>query len=153
MRITKLLAGLIFMSLSLGTNGDVAVITHIDNPLHTLTPANIKRIFLKQTLEFSDGNTVVVRTLPLDLHVTRAFYQAALEMNGNQWRTYWAQYEFSGQKLPPQELGDQETMRQWVAQTPGALGFIHVDWVDDSVKVLRALDIDSGECEKEPDCD
>lgn len=152
MHSAKLLAGLIVLGASLSAHADIAVITHKHNPLNTLAPADIKRIFLKQTGKFPDGNRAIVSTLPGDLPITRSFYATALKMSGNQWHTYWAQYTFSGQKSTPQQLRDQETMRTWVAQTPGALGFVHVDWVDDSVKVLRTLDVESRPCDKNPGC-
>lgn len=140
------------MTTSLSTRADIAVITHMDNPLHTLAPADIKRIYLKQTQKFPDGREVIVGTLPADLALTRSFYQTALKMSTGQWHTYWAQYQFNGQKSAPQKLTDQQAMRQWVAQTPGALGFVKVDWVDDSVKVLRTLSIESEQCSKESGC-
>jgi|GEM_PF-744032 hypothetical protein len=132
---------------------DVAIIAHPDNPLTTLAPMDIKRIFLKQTKRFPDGSPVQVATLAPDQSLTRAFYQSALTMTESQWRTYWAQYSFSGQKSPPAELRDQDIMLQWVASTPDALGFIHVERVDDSVKVLRTLSIEPGSCGDKPGCD
>jgi hypothetical protein len=89
MPLPKLLVGLIFIGANLSANADIAVITHTQNPLSTLAPVDLKRIFLKQTLKFPNGNNVIVGTLPAELALTRSFYQTALKMSDSQWHTYW----------------------------------------------------------------
>lgn len=153
MRLPLLLACLIFSGLIAGAHADVAVITHPANTLNTLAPVDIKRIFLQQTREYPDGRAALTATLPSELLTTRGFYQAALKMSASQWHTYWAQYEFNGQKSAPRKLPHQAAMRLWVAQTPGALGFVNVDCVDDSVKVLLTLNIATEPCCASASCD
>lgn len=145
--VRPLLVGLLYCALGyLATmetvRADIAVITHTGNPLGTLATTDIKRLFLKHTAEFPDGNRAMVSTLPAHLPLTQAFYRNILRMTESQLKTYWARYIFSGQKSPPPELTDQLSMRLWVSQTEGSVGFIDVDLVDDSVKVLRTLRVD-----------
>ena len=137
--LLKLGVGLLFLLLNSAAAADIALVTHPANPLSTLDVADARRLFLKQTSEFPDGNHATVAMLSKQCDVRRAFVTQVLNMSSSQLKTYWAKYVFTGQNRPPQEFTSEAAMRQWVAATPGALGYLHVSEADDSVKVLRTV--------------
>jgi len=123
---------------------DIALVTHVSNPLQTIDAVDARRIFLKQTTEFPDGNRVQIAALPSASELRREFDQKVLQMSPSQVKTYWARSIFTGQNKPPQEFLSAEAMRQWVAKTPGSLGYLEVNDVDDSVKVLLTVGVETG---------
>ena len=129
----------VLLGVTYGAWADIAIITHPGNSLSSIALVDVKRIFLRQATEFIDGNRVIPGTLPMKQPISAEFSRTALGMTDKQLQTYWAQYIFTGERAPPQELPNTETMRLWVANTEGALGFIDVEAVDDSVKVLRTI--------------
>ena len=56
-------AGVLILLLSSGVAADIALVTHPSNPLNTLEVTDAKRLFLKQSREFPDGNHVEVAML------------------------------------------------------------------------------------------
>jgi ABC-type phosphate transport system substrate-binding protein len=140
--LPSVLASLLFLLLSAEIAADIALVTHPANSLKTLDIADARRLFLKQTNEFPDGNHAQVAMLSKQSGVRRAFAEQVLNMSDSQLKTYWAKYIFTGQNRPPREFSSEEAMKHWIATTPGALGYLHVSEVDDSVKVLRTVSSD-----------
>lgn len=137
--LSDMSTGLLLLILNSAALADIAIVTHPANPLSTLEIADARRLFLKHTNEFPDGNHATVAMLSKEADVRAAFITDVLDMSNSQLKTYWAKYVFTGQNRPPREFDSEATMRQWVAATPGALGYLHVDEVDDSIKVLRTV--------------
>ena len=48
----------------------------------------------------------------------------------------WIRLVLSGEGVPPKVLGSEAEVLLYVAKNEGAIGFVDVDNVDDSVKVL-----------------
>lgn len=135
-------AGLLYLLLSLEAIADIALVTHPASAVKTLDIADARRLFLKQTSEFPDGSHAHVAMLNRHSDLRQTFVKQVLNMSGSQLKTYWAKYIFTGQNRPPQEFDSEEAMKRWIAATPGALGYLHVSEVDDSVKVLRTIGSD-----------
>lgn len=131
--------GLLLLLLSFEAAADIALVTHPENSLTTLEIADARRLFLKQTNEFPDGNRAYVAMLNKHVELRWEFERSVLNMSPSQLKTYWAKYIFTGQNRPPQEFDSEEGIKQWIAATPGALGYLHVRMVDDTVKVLRTI--------------
>lgn len=132
---------LIVFSLAWGAaaSADIVLATHSENPLRTLEMADAKRIFLKQTNEFPDGNKVQVAILDKQSDTRRIFETQVLKMSPSQIKTYWATFIFTGQNRPPREFDSEDIMKKWIAATPGALGYLDINEVDDTIKVLATI--------------
>ena len=129
----------LLLLLSVEIAADIALVTHPENPLTTLDIADARRLFLKQTYVFPGGGRAQVATLGRHSELQLEFERNVLNMSSSQLKTYWAKYLFTGQNRPPREFNSEEEIKQWIAVTPGALGYLHVNQVDDSVKVLKTL--------------
>lgn len=123
---------------------DIALVTHPSNALKSLSVENAKRFFLKRTRRFPDGSPAEVAMLSTNLVLRYQFNEIVLHMTESQLKTYWARYMFTGQNRPPIEFSTEEDLRSWVASTPGALGYLNVHQVDDTVKVLLTLPVITG---------
>lgn len=135
----KRFISLLLLLLSVEVTADIALVTHPENPLTTLDIADARRLFLKQTYVFPGGGRAQVATLSRHSGLQLEFEKNVLNMSSSQLKSYWAKYLFTGQNRPPREFNSEEEIKQWIAVTPGALGYLHVNQVDDSVKVLKTL--------------
>jgi hypothetical protein len=128
---------------SAAASADIVLATHPENPLRTLEMVDARRIFLKQTNEFPGGNKALVAILDGKSETRRIFESQVLKMSPSQIKTYWAGFIFNGQNHPPREFATEEAMKKWIAATPGALGYLDTNEVDDTIKVLATIAEDS----------
>jgi len=132
------------LSWSAAASADIVLATHPENPLRSLAMKDARRIFLKQTHEFPDGNKVQVAILDKQSSTRRVFETQVLKMSPSQINTYWAGFIFNGQNRPPREFATEDALKKWIAATPGALGYLDINEVDDTIKVLATIAGDSG---------
>jgi ABC-type phosphate transport system substrate-binding protein len=129
---------LIFSAALLGittlSHAELVVIAHPGSTVHSISVAQLSRLFLGQSTSYSDGS----RAVPLDVSgdTRNQFYSSILKRQPEQVEKYWARMIFTGKAQPPREvrLGD---IKSTVAETPGAISYIDSSKVDSSVKVLR----------------
>ncbi len=83
----------------------------------------VERIFLGKKLQWSDGSLVV----PVSLRsggVHKAFMKNFLDRDPSQFSTYWKQAVFTGRGVPPKSFEREADLIEFVAQTPGAIGYV-----------------------------
>lgn len=114
---------------------EIAVIVHLDNDAEISEKA-VQNIFLGKARTFSDGEQALPLTLDIKDKFTNEFTEKFLEKTVNQFRSYWARMMFSGAGVPPKTIDDSEEMLELIASNPNLIGFVHVDDLDDSVKVI-----------------
>jgi len=112
----------------------IAIIVHHDNPVRDLPLATLRRLYFGQTTTFSNGERVVLlECTPLQA----AFYRKTLGMSPELLHRHWIGLVFQGEDaIPPQPLPDDESVKRFVAEHPGAIGFVDVRTADATVKVL-----------------
>ena len=120
-------------------NASTVVIVNKDNPVASLTQAEIKQLFLKQNKYFPNGSAV----LPVDQNpgqaIKKDFYQSVAHMTGSQWLAYWSKLIFTGKKNPPRLAADNLDVVELVASNPKYIGYIDLDSIDSRVKVVYSV--------------
>lgn len=109
---------------------DLVVVAHADNPVPTLTPLQVKQLFLGRLRLFPDTRLeVLLLDLPHDSPVFAWFYNRYTDMDVVRLSRYRSRYLFSGQGRLPESLPDAAAVRERLAEQPGALGYLcHADW-------------------------
>jgi hypothetical protein len=112
-----------------------AVIVHRSSVVSDVKLDDLRRFFLGQGAMTSDGRqTLLVELTPMRTH----FYKRLLGLSGDEVRRRWIGMVFRGDALTlPFELGDATAVKKFVADHPGAVAFIGLADVDDTIKVLR----------------
>jgi ABC-type phosphate transport system substrate-binding protein len=114
----------------------LAIIANRDVPLESITAEQATQIFLKQQQNWPNGRPAQ----PIDLREGSAlrsdFYMRVSGRSQTQLRAYWARQTFTGMALPPREALSSEEVARWVANTPGAIGYVLPKDVEGNVKVL-----------------
>lgn len=130
-----------------GDTGDLAIIVNKSSPLDNVTSAELLKIFRAEKRKGSDGVKYVI--VMRDASPERTLILAKLyEMGEEDYAKYFLQATFVGMvQSAPRELTSVAAMRQYVAGTPGAIGYVWAGDLDDSVKALKI----DGKAPGEPD--
>lgn len=126
--------------LSIFTTGvvlaEVAIIANKGITVDSITPKEARKIWLGKKKSMPGGGTIKLADLPLGNAARKDFYNSIVKKKEKQLKAYWAKITFTGKGYPPQVFDDDAAVVDWVASTPGAMGYVSSDSVTDSVKVL-----------------
>jgi ABC-type phosphate transport system substrate-binding protein len=85
----------------------------------------------------ADQTPVRVFVLRDDSSTHSAFTKQVLNIYPHQLRLAWDRLVFSGTGQAPTEVASEAEMREKVANTPGAIGYLRRSMVDDNIHVLQ----------------
>ena len=131
----SILAALLLSGL---TVAETVVIVHPGND-NELTADYIAKIFLAKTKKFPND----LSAKPIDQlkgsEVREAFLSGVVQKNEAHYRSYWSRMMFTGKAMPPKAVDNDEAVKQMVASTPEAIGYIRRESVDESVRIVYSL--------------
>ena len=128
-------ATLVFSAASLA---NVAVIVHPSNGA-ALSQDDLNKIYMGRSKSFADGKAAEAVNLADSVAARADFDQKALGRSSSQMKAYWSKLVFTGKGTPPKELGSEQEVLDYVANTPGAIGYVSASAVNDKVKVALSL--------------
>ena len=116
----------------------IVIIVGAKSSLHDISKSDLVRVFRGEKQSDGDGNKIVVlmreRRSPERAVVLKEIYQ----MSEEEYETYFLQATFTGAvHAAPKKLSGADATRQFVADNPGAIGYIRLSEVDDSVQVVK----------------
>lgn len=114
---------------------DIAVVVNPANE-SKISIKDVKRIFLDQKKVFAGGIAVHPVDQLQDSLIRRVFTKKILKKSEKQMRVYWAKHKFNGGGSPPPVHENDDEVKRFVAMTVGGIGYIGVENVDKSVKVV-----------------
>ena len=138
-RLTLLLlaAGLFMLPLPAESGEEpFRIIVHKDNPVESLSEAEVAGIFLKKTTRWEDGSVIHPVDQPASSPVRRAFSMGMLQKTVHTVQAYWRQRIFAGRAVPPPEREGDAGVVAFVAQDPKAIGYVRPGAEHSGVKVL-----------------
>jgi ABC-type phosphate transport system substrate-binding protein len=97
----------------------------------------LRAIFSMRLRAWSDGTPVRVFVLGDEARVHISFSKKKLQIFPHQLRYAWDRLVYSGTGQAPIKVNSEEEMRKKVAATPGAIGYLPEDLIDESVHVLH----------------
>ncbi|MGO1773748.1 MAG: hypothetical protein ACTHZS_13915 [Halomonas sp.] len=83
-----------------------------------------------------DGQAVSVFVMNNSNPVHARFAKAQLAVYPHQLQLAWDRMVFSGTGQAPNRVRDQAEMREQVATTPGAIGYLEREYLDDSIQII-----------------
>ncbi len=117
----------------------VAVIAHLSVPEQELNKTRLLDIYTGDVKNWSDGKPVVVIDLKPAGDVKETFYKY-LGKSPSRMKSVWMKRMLSGEGDPPVAVESENEMIKRVAATPGAIGFVSRDAVNDTVKTLAIIE-------------
>ncbi len=85
---------------------------------------DLKQIFLRKKKNLAGGVVTIAIQKKTDIHTE--FLRKFIKKTPSQFKLYYKKMIFSGRGKPPRILQDDAAMLSWVAQTPGAMGYVSV---------------------------
>ena len=119
-----------------GSGEQIYIIANNSFPSDALSPAEIKRIFLKEKTRIS-GKAVVPVNAKKDSALRKAFANRVLGMSPSEELGYWQEQKVQSGKQPPAELGN--TMRAVFALKTGISYCFESEYKPGAAKVLYKL--------------
>jgi phosphate transport system substrate-binding protein len=115
----------------------LAIVVNKKNPLENVTFEDLRKLCLGERKFWSDGHKVTIVLREPEQAERNAVLTQVYRMNENEFRRYFLQSSFTGEvQSTPKELATVNGVRRFVFNVPGAIGFVRVCDVDDSVKVI-----------------
>ncbi len=102
---------------------EVLIIVHPDNIDQSLEPTELERIYLGKTTHWSDNSSIKVVMLKNGA-THEAFLEQYLDRTVHRFVSYWRQMVFTGKGIPPRSFQVEKELADFVATTPGAVGYI-----------------------------
>ncbi len=118
------------------TQADQALIAHVEVTNAQLTLNTARLMFSMQMTQWPNGMPVRVFVLPDNHNNHRDFAKNLLNLYPRQLRRVWDRQLYSGTGQPPETVASEAEMRRKVSLTPGAIGYLSSEEIDDSVQVL-----------------
>jgi ABC-type phosphate transport system substrate-binding protein len=121
-------------------NGGFKVIVNAENPTTTLSKREVSNLFLKKARTWQHGERVAPVDQPVASPLRDLFSKAIIGRSAAAVRNHWAQSIFSGKDSGPPELADDEEIIAFVADNPGAIGYVASTITARGVKVVVVSD-------------
>ena len=96
----------------------------------------LSAIFGMKLTTWPDGSAIHVFVLPDENHIHSQFCKQILHIFPHQLRTAWDRLVYSGTGQAPDVLDSEQEMRTRIANTPGAIGYLTKENIDDHVAII-----------------
>jgi ABC-type phosphate transport system substrate-binding protein len=97
----------------------------------------LSAIFKMRLRQWNDGSLVTVFVLPDDNQLHKKFSKQILNVFPHQLRRIWNKAVFSGSGQAPITLKNVKEMKERIANTPGSIGYLSADELNDRIKILE----------------
>jgi ABC-type phosphate transport system substrate-binding protein len=136
-----LLAGMLCTWNMSATGGEeVAVIVNPANPISSLSPGDLQKIFSGDKAKWSNGKHILLIMAAPGSPERSVILKNVYKMSEGEYAKYFLQATFTGAvSAPPKEATSAAQIKQLVAENPGAIGYINQQEVDGSVKVVAKV--------------
>ncbi|MEH6357635.1 MAG: hypothetical protein V7745_01500 [Pseudomonadales bacterium] len=112
------------------------VIAHRGFETEEMTRSMVRAIFSMRLRRVGNGTQITVFVLP-DAHpVHRLFTRKTLSLFPHQLRRSWDRYVYSGIGIAPIEVKTEDEMIDRVAITPGSIGYISREVLNENVRTI-----------------
>ncbi len=153
MRLIILVCGLLMLPLALAAEESevIAVIAPASYTGKAPDTADLGLIYRRKKLLWADGLRIQPTNLPADHALRRQFSQLVLGKTPEALASYWNNLYYHGIS-PPRVFASEEAVLRFVAETPGAIGYVQGCKADNRVKILMWIAVDGSQSQQAPEC-
>ncbi len=128
----------IFILLSISSNAQIAVIANKSVPESSVSKSELLDLYSGDIKWWGNGDPVIIFDLKKNDDVKKDFY-SFIGKTPSRMKTIWMKKMLSGEGDPPDALETENDMLSVVAKTQGAIGFVSLDIIDNSVKTIAII--------------
>jgi ABC-type phosphate transport system substrate-binding protein len=115
---------------------EVVVVVSTQNPVETLSRAQVTDIYLGRMNRFPNGNPVKPIDLSESSPTRSEFYSRYLGRSPSQIKAHWSKLIFTGRGRPPPIVSSGDAMAESVAENPNAIGYLSPDFLNERLRVV-----------------
>ncbi len=134
LRIILFIAALAGLSAAVQA-ADVAYIVNAQSTETALSADDLKSVLLGNKIKWDGGGVIKLAVLTSG-PVHDQVMQERAQRSADQFDKYWKKLVFTGKGVLPMQAADDAAVLDYVAKTPGALGYVAAASVTAQVKVL-----------------
>jgi len=136
-----LLAAVVLASPSQAQDDGFQVIISEKNPVSSLAVSDVQLMFLKSTPLWPKGMKVRPVDLPIGSPIRAKFSLRVMGKPDHAVKAFWDHQVFAGESVPPPILATEEAAMAFVAENPGAIGYVSESAsLPDGVRAIRLTD-------------
>lgn len=127
-----------FVLLTLGAAlraDDVVFIVHPQTSAVSLSSDDVRAILVGNRTKWDSGGVIKLAVLTSGPAHERVM-QLHAQRSADQFDKHWKKLVFTAKGVMPYQASDEAAMVEYVAKTPGALGYVSASAVNDKVKVV-----------------
>ena len=117
---------------------DVVLVANKGVQISEITDSDLRAIFMGTRTRFADGSHAVPVTLKGGA-VHEVFLKNYVGENPEEFRLQWRKVVFTGQDAMPKAFDSESALIEYVAATPGAVGYASRISPQDGVKLLAVV--------------
>jgi len=117
---------------------DVVLVANKGVQISEITDSDLRAIFMGTRTRFADGSHAVQVTLKGGA-VHEVFLKNYVGENPEEFRLQWRKVVFTGQGAMPKAFDSESALIEYVAATPGAVGYASRISPQDGVKLLAVV--------------
>jgi hypothetical protein len=117
----------------------VEIVANPDLPMKQLTRNELQAIFTMRLRTWANGVPIRVFVLADSAPLHAEFAKEKLSIFPYVLRNYWDRMVFSGTGQFPTELGSPAEMHDRIADTPGGVGYLPSELIDQRVRALKVV--------------
>jgi ABC-type phosphate transport system substrate-binding protein len=140
---SKHLRGAALLAVLLATStwacSQVAVVVGQNSDVASMTADQVASVFLGRSKALPNGAAAAPVDQPESTAIRSDFYKKLTGKDSSQVKALWARMVFAGKGMPPKAVADSTAVKRFVANNPGAIGYIENSAVDASVRVVLAI--------------
>jgi len=125
-----------FGSGAAAANDDLVIIANPDLAGNSIEQRDLQRIYLGKQTQWKD-NTSIVPVMLKSGPLHDEFIEGYIDRSVQRFVTYWRQMVFTGKGMPPKSFASESDLVDFVARTPGSVGYVSTSVNVSSVKKLE----------------
>ncbi len=129
--ISRSFAVLALLAFTLSAHAATTVIGNKNLAGEKIDAATLKAVFLGKKVAWDGAGRVTLAVLKGEL--ADEFLKATVDMNASTFTNHWRRLSMTGGGTAPKFFEKADELRKFVADTPGAIGFVDPASVDGSV--------------------
>lgn len=115
---------------------DFQVVVNASSSVSELTSDQVSKLFRKKERRLG-GESAIPVDLNKNLPIRETFSRAVHGSSVNDIESYWMQQVFSGKDEPPDQMGTEAELLEFVRSNPGAIGYVSAGTpLGDGVKAI-----------------
>ena len=130
----SILTILLLTTLGVSYGQSYKVIVNKSNGITSISKSDLSDLFMKKETKFSSGERVVPVDQKGNSSVRKSFSSDVLNKSVAAIKSYWQQSVFQGKATPPVEKSSDQEVIAYVANNPGAIGYVSSGANTSSVK-------------------